>query len=101
MLIPNNFFTILSTRHKISYLIIFAHFRTHSLLENSFIKFFVSVYQIGETISIHLVELFSVYVYTVCPGSSDPLYITSLLYKMGHYFLDILYKSHEKNTEQK
>ena len=29
--------------------------------------------------------------YTVCPGSSDPFYIASLLYKMGHYFLDILY----------
>ena len=28
---------------------------------------------------------------TVCPGSSDPFYISSLLYKMGHYFLDILY----------
>ena len=28
---------------------------------------------------------------TVCPGSSDPFYIASLLYKMGHYFLDILY----------
>ena len=27
----------------------------------------------------------------VCPGSSDPFYIVSLLYKMGHYFLDILY----------
>ena len=29
---------------------------------------------------------------TVCPGSSDPFYIASLLYKMGHYFLDIQYK---------
>ena len=29
---------------------------------------------------------------TVCPGSSDPFYIASLLYKMGHYFLDILYR---------
>ena len=28
---------------------------------------------------------------TVCPGSSDPFYIASLLFKMGHYFLDILY----------
>ena len=28
---------------------------------------------------------------TVCPGSSNPFYIASLLYKMGHYFLDILY----------
>ena len=28
---------------------------------------------------------------TVCPGSSDPFYIASLLYKMGHYFLDILF----------
>ena len=28
--------------------------------------------------------------YTVCPGSSDPFYI-AILYKMGHYFLDILY----------
>ena len=27
---------------------------------------------------------------TVCPGSSDPFYIASLLQKMGHYFLDIL-----------
>ena len=27
----------------------------------------------------------------MCPGSSDPFYIASLLYKMGHYFLDILY----------
>ena len=30
-------------------------------------------------------------VHTVCPRSSDPFYIASLLYKMGHYFLDILY----------
>ena len=30
------------------------------------------------------------FVYTVCPGSSDPFYIGRLLYKMGHYFLDIL-----------
>ena len=30
-------------------------------------------------------------IYTVCPGSSYPFYIASLLYKMGHYFLDILY----------
>ena len=29
--------------------------------------------------------------YTVCPGSSNPFYMGSLLYKMGHYFLDILY----------
>ena len=29
----------------------------------------------------------------MCPGSTDPFYIASLLYKMGHYFLDILYKS--------
>ena len=29
--------------------------------------------------------------FTVCPGSSDPFYIASLLYKMGHYFLDIPY----------
>ena len=36
---------------------------------------------------------------TVCPGRSDPFYIASLIYKMGHYllckmghyFLDILY----------
>ena len=28
---------------------------------------------------------------TVCPGSSDPFNIASSLYKMGHYFLDILY----------
>ena len=28
---------------------------------------------------------------TVCPGSSELFYIASLLYKMGHYFLDILY----------
>ena len=27
---------------------------------------------------------------TVCPGSSDPFYIANLLYKMGHYFLNIL-----------
>ena len=29
---------------------------------------------------------------TMGPGSSDPFYIASLLYKMGHYFLYILYK---------
>ena len=34
-------------------------------------------------------SLFSGRHYTVCPGSSDPFYIASLLYKMGHYFLDI------------
>ena len=28
---------------------------------------------------------------TVCPGSSDPFYRASLLYKKGHYFLDIQY----------
>ena len=28
---------------------------------------------------------------TVCSGSSDPFYIASLLYKLGHYFLEILY----------
>ena len=28
---------------------------------------------------------------TVCPGSSDPFYIACQLYKLGHYFLDILY----------
>ena len=27
--------------------------------------------------------------YTLCPGSSEPFYIASPLYKMGHYFLDI------------
>ena len=27
----------------------------------------------------------------MCPGSSDPFYIASLLYDMVHYFLDILY----------
>ena len=30
-------------------------------------------------------------IYTICPRSSDPFYKESLLYKMGHYFLDILY----------
>ena len=30
-------------------------------------------------------------VVTVCPGSSDPFYIVSQLYKMGHYFLDTQY----------
>ena len=25
---------------------------------------------------------------TICPGSSDQFYIVTLLYKMGHYFLD-------------
>ena len=33
--------------------------------------------------------------YTVCPGSSDPFYIASLLNNMGHYFLDILYNLSE------
>ena len=28
---------------------------------------------------------------TVCPRSIDPFYICTLLYKMGHYFLDIQY----------
>ena len=27
---------------------------------------------------------------TVCPVSSDPFYIASLLYKLGHYLIDIL-----------
>ena len=31
---------------------------------------------------------------TVCPEGSDTFYIASLLYKMGHYFLDILYLEH-------
>ena len=30
---------------------------------------------------------------TVCPRSSVPFYIGLLLYKMGHYFLDIEYAS--------
>ena len=30
-------------------------------------------------------------VITVCPGSKDPFYIVSLLYKMGYYFLDTQY----------
>jgi len=30
------------------------------------------------------------YICTVCPRFSDPFHIASLLYKMGHYFLDIL-----------
>ena len=29
--------------------------------------------------------------HTVCPGSSDPFYVVSKLYKMGHYFLDTQY----------
>ena len=46
-------------------------------------------------IIIFYIELFYKWVttfwtYTVCPGSSDPFDIASLLYKMGHYFLDIL-----------
>ena len=28
---------------------------------------------------------------TVCPGSSDPILYSELLYKTGHYFLDIRY----------
>ena len=28
---------------------------------------------------------------TVCPRSSDPILYSKLLYKMGHYFLDIQY----------
>ena len=28
---------------------------------------------------------------TICPRSRDPFYICKLLYKMGHYFLDIQY----------
>ena len=35
-------------------------------------------------------KLIHIYI-TVCPGSSDPFYIASLLYKLGHYFLEILY----------
>ena len=26
--------------------------------------------------------------HTVCPGSSDPFYVVSKLYKMGHYFIN-------------
>ena len=29
--------------------------------------------------------------HTVCPRSSVPFYVVNLLYKMGHYFLDIKY----------
>ena len=36
--------------------------------------------------------------FTVCPGSSDPFYIANLLYKIGHYFLDILYDMSLKDT---
>ena len=28
---------------------------------------------------------------TMCTGSSDPFYIASLIYTMGHYFLDTQY----------
>ena len=38
-----------------------------------------------------LLLTYPVKVYTVCPGSSDPFYIGSLLYKTDHYFLDTLY----------
>ena len=31
-----------------------------------------------------------------CPESSDPFYIVLLLYKMGHYFLDTQYNTHNK-----
>ena len=31
--------------------------------------------------------------HTVCPGSSDPILYRKLLYKTGHYFLDIQYKN--------
>ena len=34
----------------------------------------------------------------MCPGSSDHFYVASLLYKMGHYFLDILYMFGKKNV---
>ena len=34
------------------------------------------------------------YYYTVCPGSSDTFYIASLLYKLVHHYLDILYIVH-------
>ena len=30
--------------------------------------------------------------HTVCPGSSDPLYIVTYYIKWGHYFLDTRYK---------
>ena len=30
-------------------------------------------------------------IYTTCPGSSDPFYIVTLLYKMGDYVLDTQY----------
>ena len=38
-----------------------------------------------------IVDKISYHIYTVCAGSSDPFYIASLLYKLGRYFLDILY----------
>ena len=28
--------------------------------------------------------------YSLCPGSSDPFYIVTLLYRMGPYFLEII-----------
>ena len=37
---------------------------------------------------------------TVCPGSSDSFYIASLLYKMGHYFLDILYVGQPEDSNE-
>ena len=36
--------------------------------------------------------------YTVCPGSSDPFYIVSQLYKMGHYFLYTKYGANSWQT---
>jgi len=29
----------------------------------------------------------------VCPGIGAPSYIARLIYKIGHYFLDILYRA--------
>ena len=39
---------------------------------------------------------------TICPGSSDPVYIVTYYIKWGHYFLDTQYnkKNHDFNIFQ-
>ena len=52
----------------------------------------------GETSKCYLSLYFLVFFfsYTVCPKSSDPFYMVTLLYKMGHYFLGGRYQYKKK-----
>ena len=51
---------------------------------------YINIFRINVTLHISLlVKTEFILNHTVCPRSSDPILCSNLLYKMGHYFLDI------------